>query len=122
VSSKLAEVRGRIDGLEGDLRFLHHQVEMSLLTINIHAVAQAQVFGLHWRPLNEAKVSLRGALGGMADYADDMVTLFLNLPVVAIWVLTFVALIKIGWMVLRVFLDPRYGCGDLCSRVRHRFS
>jgi len=44
VSSKLAEVRGRIDESEADLRFLHHQVEMSLLTTNISAVAQAQVF------------------------------------------------------------------------------
>jgi uncharacterized protein DUF4349 len=101
VSSKLAEVRGRIDGLEGNLRFLHHQVEMSLLTISIHAMAEAQAFGLHWRPLYEAKVALRGALGGMADYADDMVALFLNLPVIAIWVLTIVGLIKIGWLVLR---------------------
>ena len=101
VSSKLAEVRGRIDELESDLQLLHHQVEMSLLTINIHGVAVAQAFGLHWRPLYEAKVSLRGALAGMTDYADDMVTLFLNLPVIFIWGLTIVALIKIGWMVLR---------------------
>jgi hypothetical protein len=101
VTSKLAEVRARIDALEGDLQLLHHQVEMSLLTITIRGMAVAQAFGLHWRPLYEAKVSLRGALGGMADYADDMVALFLNLPVVAIWMLTIVALLKIGWLVLR---------------------
>jgi len=101
VSSKLAEVRGRIDELEGNLRFLYHQVEMSLLTVNIHAMAEAQAFGLHWRPLYQAKVSLRGALGGMADYADGMVALFLNLPVIAIWVFTIAGLIKIGWLVLR---------------------
>jgi Domain of unknown function (DUF4349) len=101
VSSKLAEVRGRIDALEGDLQLLHHQVEMSLLTITIRGMAVAQAFGLHWRPLYEAKVSLRGALAGMADYADDMVALFLNLPVIAIWMLTIVALIKIGWLALR---------------------
>jgi Domain of unknown function (DUF4349) len=101
VSSKLAEVRGRIDELEGDLQLLHHQVEMSLLTITIRGMAVAQAFGLHWRPLYEAKVSLRGALGGMADYADDMVALFMNLPVIAIWGLTIVALIKIGWLALR---------------------
>jgi hypothetical protein len=101
VSSKLAEVRGRIDELEGDLKLLHHQVEMSLLTISIRGLAVAQAFGLHWRPLYEAKVSLRGALGGMANYADDMVALFVNLPVIAIWTLTIVALIKIGWLALR---------------------
>jgi hypothetical protein len=101
VSSKLAEVRGRIDESETDLRFLHHQVEMSLLTTNISAVAQTQAFGVHWRPLYEAKLSLRGALVGMADYADAMVALFLNLPVVVIWGFTIVALLKVGWMVLR---------------------
>ena len=101
VSSKLAEVRGRIDESEADLRFLHHQVEMSLLTTNISAVAQAQVFGVHWRPLYEAQLSLRGALVGMADYADAMVALLLNLPVVVIWGFTIVALLKVGWMVLR---------------------
>ena len=84
VSSRLAEVRGRIDELEGDLQLLHHQVEMSLLTIAIRGIAVAQAFGLHWRPLYEAKASLRGALGGMTEYADDMVALFLNLPVIAI--------------------------------------
>lgn len=101
VSSRLAEVRGRIDELEGDLQLLYHQVEMSLLTITIREMAVAQAFGLHWRPLYEAKVSLRGALGGMADYADDMVALFLNLPVIAIWMLTIVALLKVGWLALR---------------------
>jgi Domain of unknown function (DUF4349) len=101
VSSKLAEVRGRIEELEGDLQFLHHQVEMSLLTISIRGLAVAQAFGLHWRPLYEAKVALRGALAGMADYADDMVALFLNVPLIAIWGLTIVALIKIGWLALR---------------------
>jgi hypothetical protein len=101
VSSKFAEVRGRIDELEGDLQFLHHEVEMSLPTISIRGLAVAQAFGLHWRPLYEAKVSLRGALGGMADYADDMVALFVNLPVIAIWTLTIVTLIKIGWLALR---------------------
>jgi Domain of unknown function (DUF4349) len=101
VSSRLAEVRGRIEELEGDLQLLHHQVEMSLLTITIRGIAVAQAFGLHWRPLYEAKVSLRAALSGMADYVDDMVALFLNLPVIAIWMLTIVALLKIGWLALR---------------------
>jgi hypothetical protein len=101
VSSRLADVRGRIDELEGDLQLLHHQVEMSLLTIAIRGMAEAQAFGLHWRPLYEARVSLRGAFAGMADYADDMVALFLNLPVISIWGLTIVALLKIGWMILR---------------------
>jgi hypothetical protein len=101
ISSKLAEARGRIDKLEADLRFLRNQVEMSLLTTNITAMAEARVFGLRWRPLYKAKLSLRGALSEMADYGDSMVELCLNLPVVAIWTVTVLALLKVGWVALR---------------------
>jgi hypothetical protein len=101
VSSKLAEVRGRIEEGEADLRLLHHQVEMSLLTTNIAGVAEAQVFGIRWRPLYEVKLSLRGALSAIADYANSMVALFLNLPLIAIWGFTIVALLKAGWLMLR---------------------
>ena len=101
ISTKLAEVRGRIEQLQADLRFLHHQVEMSLLTTTITATAEARVFGLRWRPLYKAKLSLRGALSGMADYGDSMVELFLNLPVIAIWTVTVLALLKVGWLAFR---------------------
>lgn len=37
----------------------------------------------------------------MADYGDSMVELFLNFPVLAMWGFTVVALLKVGWMVLR---------------------
>jgi hypothetical protein len=100
-SSKLAEVRGRIDEQEADLRFLRHQVEMSLLTINITAMAEAHVFGIRWTPLYKAKLSLHGAISAMADYGDSIVELFLNIPVIAMWGFTIVALLKVGWIVLR---------------------
>jgi hypothetical protein len=101
ISSKLAEVRGSIDEREADLRFLHHQVEMALLTTNITGVAETQVFGIHWRPLYEVKLSLRGALSAIADYTNSMVALFLNLPVIAMWGFTIVGLLKVGWLILR---------------------
>jgi hypothetical protein len=101
VSSKLADVRGRTDELEADLRFLHHQVEMSLLTANITATAEAQVFGIRWRPLYKAKLALRGALSAMADYGDSMVELFLNFPVITMWGFTIVALLKVAWIMLQ---------------------
>jgi Domain of unknown function (DUF4349) len=101
VSSKLAEVRAHIDELQTDLRSLHSQVEMSLLTTNVTAKAEAQVFGIRWRPLYKAKLSLRGALSSVADYGDSMVDLLVNLPVIAIWGFAILALLKVGWIVLR---------------------
>ena len=104
VSSNLAEVRGHIDELQGELRLLHHQVEMSLLTTNVTAVADAQVFGIRWRPLYKAKLSLRGAVSAMTDYADSMLELLANVPVIAIWAFTVVALAKLAWILLRRIL------------------
>ena len=101
VSSKLAEVRAHIDELQADLRSLHHQVEMSLLTTNVTAMVEAQVLGIRWRPLYKAKLALRGALSAVADYGDSMVELLVNLPVIAIWGFTILALLKVGWIVLR---------------------
>lgn len=112
VSSKLAEARARIDELQTDLRSLHHQVEMSLLTTNITAVAEAQVFGIRWRPLYKAKLSLRSALSSLADYGDSMVELLVNLPVIVIWGFTILALIKVAWIVLRrivLLFFPSFG-------------
>jgi hypothetical protein len=65
VSSRLSEVRGRINESEADLGLLRNQVDMSLLTINISARQEPELFGLHWRPLQEAKESLRSALVGI---------------------------------------------------------
>ena len=101
VSSKLAEVRAHIDELQADLRSLHHQVEMSLLTTNVTTMVEAQVFGIRWRPLYKAKLALRGALSAVAGYGDSMVELLVNLPVIAIWGFTILALLKVGWIVLR---------------------
>jgi hypothetical protein len=74
---------------------------MSLLTTNVTAVVEAQVFGIRWRPLYKAKLALRGALSAVADYGDSMVELLVNLPVIAIWGFTILALLKVGWIVLR---------------------
>lgn len=101
VSSKLADARARTDELEADLRFLRHQVEMSLLTANITATDEAQVFGIRWRPLYKAKLALGSGLSAVADYGDSMVELFLNLPVITMWGFTIVALLKVGWIMLR---------------------
>lgn len=101
VTSKLAEVRSHIDELQTALNSLHNQVEMSLLTVNVTAMADAQVFGIRWRPLYKAKLSLRDALSAMADYGDSMMALVVNLPVIAIWAFTIVAFLKVGWIALR---------------------
>jgi hypothetical protein len=101
VSSKLSEVRGRIDVSEADLRLLRGQVDMSLLTISISGSEEESLFEIHWRPLRQAKESLRIALVEMADYANEMVALIMEIPLLVIWGFTIIALVKAGWIVFR---------------------
>ena len=101
VTSKLAEVRGHIDELQTALNSLHNQIEMSVLTVNVTAMADAQVFGIRWRPLYKAKLSLRDALSAVADYGDSMMALVVNIPITVIWGFTIVAVLKLGWITLR---------------------
>jgi hypothetical protein len=100
VSEKLADVRGRIDRLETEMRDLHQQVAMSLLTVGITSVAEAQVLGLKWRPLYEAKLSARRALAALADFADAVVALVFYVPVILLWGMLVLVVLKLGWLML----------------------
>lgn len=50
VSDKLNEVRGEIEQQQAEFDALSKQVETVTLTVTLRAEADAQVFGLHWRP------------------------------------------------------------------------
>jgi hypothetical protein len=101
VSAKLNEVRARIDKWEADIRVLRNQVDMAFLTIDVTTREEAQLFGMHWRPLVEAKRSLRSATVGLTDYFDSMVALFIHIPLVIIWAFSILAIIRISWMAFR---------------------
>jgi len=101
VSSKLSEVRGRIDVSEADLRLRRSQVDTSMLTIYISGREEEKLFGIRWRPLHQAKESLRSALVEMADFANEMVALFLEFPLAVIWGFIIIAVVKAGWIIFR---------------------
>ncbi len=88
VAQRLAEVRGRIESLQGQLQFLSRQVDMSTITATLTAEADVEVFGIRWRPLFVAKQSLRRMLTGVADYVDAMIAFVFALPVIILWLAT----------------------------------
>ena len=101
VSAKLADVRARIDKLQDHLTSLHGQIEMAVLTANITALADLRVFGIDWRPLYKSKLALHEALSGLAAFGDFLVSLVVEIPVLAMWTFAIVALCKCGWVILR---------------------
>jgi uncharacterized protein DUF4349 len=108
VTEKLSDVRGRIEQMQGEMKFLTSQIDMSTLEILLRSEADAAVAGIHWRPLRQAKVAVSEMISGMADWADSVIAFFINLPLIAVWLLSLVALIWIALRILR-FLWRRFG-------------
>src|SRR5437899_6448796 len=72
VSDKLNGVRGEIEQQQAEFNALSKQVETVALTVSLRAEADAQVFGLHWRPLYQLKLAARQGLDSIADYGVAM--------------------------------------------------
>jgi len=100
VTEKLSDVRGRIERLQGEMKYLTSQIDMSTLEISLRSEADETVAGIHWRPLRQAKVAFNEMLSGMADWVDSVVAFFINLPLIIVWVFSIVVLLVV---VVRLF-------------------
>ena len=101
VSEKLSDVRGQIEQQQAEFDALSKQIETVAITVSLRAEAEAQVFGLHWRPLYELKLALRDGLDGIADYGVAMASLVFYLPTVLLWLATILVAAALGWRILR---------------------
>jgi len=101
VSEKLSEVRGQIEQQQAEFDALSKQIETVAITVSLRAEAEAQVFGLHWRPLYQMKLALRDGLDAVASYAATMMSVVFYLPAVLLWLVTIVVGAAVGWRVLR---------------------
>jgi hypothetical protein len=101
VSEKLSEVRGQIEQQQAEFDALSKQIETVAITVSLRAEAEAQVFGLHWRPLYQMKLALRDGLDAVAGYAGAMTSIVFYLPAVLLWMVTIVVGAAMGWKVVR---------------------
>jgi len=108
VTEKLADVRGRIEQMQGEMKFLRSQIDMSTLEISLRAEADATVAGIHWRPLRQAKLAVSEMVSGLADWVDSVIAFFINLPLIAAWLFSIVILVLVAVRLLR-FLWRRFG-------------
>ena len=60
----------------GRVRYaLTKQMETVAISVSLQAEVDAQVFGLHWRPLYRLKIAARDGLNGFGDYLATMTSL-----------------------------------------------
>ena len=108
VTEKLSDVRGRIEQLQGEMKFLTAQIDRSSLEISLRADADATVAGIHWKPLRQAKSAVGEMVSGLADFVDAVIAFLINLPLIGVWLLSFVILVVVSVRLLR-FLRRRLG-------------
>ncbi len=101
ISEKLGEVRGQIEQQQAEFVALAKQVETVALAVSLRAEADAQVFGIHWRPLYQLKLGARDGLESLADYVASMSTALFRLPAVLLWLATIIFAAAIGWRITR---------------------
>jgi hypothetical protein len=101
VSEKLNGVRGGIEQQQAEFEVLSKQVETVAITVSLHSEAEANLFGIHWRPFYELKLAAMQGLEGLADYATAMFSLAFYLPAILLWLATILAGAALGWKLLR---------------------
>ena len=102
VSEKLNGGRGEIEQQQAEFEALSKQVETVAITVSLRSEAEANVFGLHWRPLYELKLAAMQGLEGLADYASAMFSLVFYFPAILLWLATILAGAASGWKLLRL--------------------
>jgi len=111
-AEKLSSVRGRIEQLQGEMKYLSTEIEMCSVEISLRGEADTTVLGIHWRPLRQAKVALSEMISGLADWADSVIAFLINLPLIVVWLISVLALVVIAIRVLRFCwrkLGPKTG-------------
>jgi hypothetical protein len=101
VSDKLSGVRGEIERQQAEFDALSKQIEAVAINVSLRAEAEAQAFGLHWRPLYQLRLGLRDGLEAVAAYAVAMTSILFYLPAMLLWMGTIAAVGSLGWKVWR---------------------
>ena len=101
VTNQLNQVRQQIDSWQGQLKYLNSQVDLSTITVNLTAEKEAQIFGLNWRPFTIIKQAVRSLLTGLVSYVNVIIAIVIFLPVVALWVGTFLLIVWLVWLVAK---------------------
>ena len=102
VSEKLNGVRGEIEQQQAEFEAFSKQVETVAITVSLHSEAEANVFGLRWRPSYELKLAVIQGLEGLADYATAMFSFVFYLPAILLWLATILVAAALGWKALRL--------------------
>ncbi len=98
VTKELSEVRGQIEQADAEFRHLKDQIDMA--QIDVHLFAQGSGDS-HWALGASIKSAFKEFLESLTSFADFLIWLVVNLPLVVLWGVTIFILAAACWYVLR---------------------
>ena len=101
VQRELSQIRNNIERIEGQIKYMDRQVEMSTISVSLTSEADIEVFGVRWRPLTQIKQSLRALVKGSVKYVNFMIAAIALLPLIVLWLITIAIVMLVIWKVGR---------------------
>lgn len=98
VTKELSQVRGEIERADAEFRHLKDQIDMAEIDVNLASEISR---GVHWAVGASARSAFNDLLQGLANFADFLIWLVVNLPVVLLWAVMIFLLAAACWYVLR---------------------
>lgn len=105
VTQRLADVRGRIERLEGRKRYLENRTDFATISVTLTEETRVEVPTRTWKPLEVLRTALRDlvvSLQGLVDFLIRFVIAVVGL-LLPIGIIVAV-IIWIGWKVVRAFV------------------
>jgi hypothetical protein len=97
VTRELARVRGEIEQLQGQLRYLNSQTDMSTITASLSEDVEIAAASQDWRPWQVIKLSVKQLITAGQNFVDGLIAfLIVVLPMLIIYGLIIWALYLIG--------------------------
>ncbi len=117
VTAKLSQVRGQIERIQGQLKYLSDKIDLATITANLTSEADVELFGLRWRPLFIIKQSFRDMLNSLTGYIDTIIAFVFVLPAILLWIITVVIVLVIGhriicWLRQKFFSEKKKKVND----------
>lgn len=99
---EVARVRGEIEQLEGRIRFMDSQTDMSTITINLTEDATVAPISEGWRPWQVVKESVKELIASMQNFVDGIIRfIIVGIPSLIPFILLVLFLVWIGKKIMR---------------------
>jgi len=107
VTREVARVRGEIEQLQGQMRYLSSQTDMSTITVSLSEDVEIASAGQAWRPWQVVKLSVKQLITAGQNFVDGLIRFVLVvLPIILIYALIIWLVYYIGKKIYYRFKKP----------------